>query len=372
MRPTAAAVLGVALAVGLAGVIVRPGSTNRALRGELTAWVEGTLGERRVIRPTSEITEPDHPGSAFAGYADAVEALQALGPGIDEEAKRLLLEPLEARAPQPDGRFETSLTALAAGARRSDATYPLDLSKSLDGQVANLLAWRTLTNVAGAEARRRAAHGDADGAVTLGLDALTMATDVLRAPLLIQQMIGCALVAIVTDQVFDDEMLTRIDGVARLRLARGLATLEESVPAWCDGRAEALVLGHQALGPDGSTELIATAHALALLWDRVAASPAAGWTARRQQFDTLRQAYPDEPLASVAGIAQNCEQMVRQAVARLRLLRLAVAAPTEPLILADPLGDGPICMTRTDDEQLTFRAGSDGEAKHLTRRLGPR
>ncbi|MDA0372448.1 MAG: hypothetical protein O2865_01555 [Planctomycetota bacterium] len=277
--------------------------------------------------------------------------------------------PVDQRSVEVDPAWSAALTALSEGARRSDARYPLDLDAPLDTQVPDLLAWRTLTNVAGAEVRRRIATGDSEGAVALGLDALTMATDVLRAPLLIQQMIGCALVAILTDQTFDEEALSHLDDASRATLTRGLAVLDDATRTWCDGRAEALVIGTQALGSDGSRDSVRAALALATFWDEVAAAPASGWQTRQSQLEAIAARHPDEPIASVPGVVVNCERMIRQAAARIRLLRLAAGDGT--VTLEDPLGDGPFLRQETAEGAIVYRC-RDESANSVSRRVVPR
>jgi hypothetical protein len=374
MRIATACGLGsVALAAGLAGVVTISTAEDPAQRQALAGWVAAAAGQHHRTRPGTGVDRPADEGLAFDAYREAVHALETLDPDAGERAKLALRTSLEECLEDPDPDLAPVLAALSKGAGRSDATYPLDVSQPLDGQLANLLDWRTLTNVVGAATRRRAARGDGEGAVSLALDTLTMATDVLGAPLLIQQMIGCALVAIVTDQVLDDDVLSCLDGDARQALADGLARLDGSLHLWCDGRAEAIVFGHQALGPDGSGEAIATSLGLAMFWDEVARNPSDGWTARQAQLDELGSRHTEEPLSSVAKIVTNCERMNREAVARIRLLRLAaLPADAPPIALDDPIGDGPIRATHDDGGSVVYRAGNDPSAAHLSRRAQAR
>lgn len=359
------------LALALSGVVSRPAGNSDAERVILDAWLSAASSRQQTtsVRGTASTGAAGIPGPAFDAYAEAAASIRSLGAAAHDRAKLELAAPLGERSVEFDPDWSTALTALSEGARRTDAQYPLDLDTPLDTQVPDLLAWRTLTNIAGAEVRRRIATGDSEGAVALGLDALTMATDVLRAPLLIQQMIGCALVAILTDQTFDEEALSLLDDASRATLTRGLAVLDDATRTWCDGRAEALVIGTQALGPDGSREAVTTALALATFWDEVAAAPASGWQTRRSQLEAIAERHPDEPIASVSGIVVNCERMIRQAAARIRLLRLAAGDGT--MTFEDPLGDGPFLRQESTDGAIVYRCRDDS-ANAVSRRVVPR
>ena len=357
------------LALGSAAFVSEP--DDGSARDALDQWLRTALAARSSAdaRVAPAHCQPPGPGRAFDAYGEAAASIRSLGAAAHDRAKQELAVPVDQRSVEVDPAWSAALTALSEGARRSDARYPLDLDAPLDTQVPDLLAWRTLTNVAGAEVRRRIATGDSEGAVALGLDALTMATDVLRAPLLIQQMIGCALVAILTDQTFDEEALSHLDDASRATLTRGLAVLDDATRTWCDGRAEALVIGTQALGSDGSRDSVRAALALATFWDEVAAAPASGWQTRQSQLEAIAARHPDEPIASVPGVVVNCERMIRQAAARIRLLRLAAGDGT--VTLEDPLGDGPFLRQETAEGAIVYRC-RDESANSVSRRVVPR
>jgi hypothetical protein len=224
-------------------------------------------------------------------------------------------------------------------------------------------------------------------AVQWTLDGATFAADRMRTGTLIDQMVGCATLAICTSEVWTEARLARLGPVALGQLQLGLERIDRSLPVTIDFATEHLALGRtlRDVPQEGSDwlpkgSLWATVSTRWMLADAflqandaaqaLAACASLPWPQRRQRLAT-----PIPPAAmanpAIAMLVPNwasAERSRRESVSLLRLLRLSVAmhrgepAPT----LDDPLGDGPLAMVAEADATRLASAGSV-ERPNLTR-----
>ncbi|MFN7672356.1 MAG: hypothetical protein ACK5S5_18080 [Planctomycetota bacterium] len=306
-------------------------------------------------------------GLAFDHYAVATTAAAPLDRDRNAEARKLLTadDATVAKAPLR-AAWGPVVAALRAGAQAGDARAPQQgpMTKSGDG-ILDLLAVRWAANAAAFEARALLHEGRGDEAVRVSLAGLTLGRDVLHSGLLINQMIGCAVLAIGVD-TWTDERLSRLSPTDRELLADGLAALDAQLPVALDfaselGFAAAAIAQIEAAGgkQQGSRARGAWRHGFSPRWQlashflgyadvvRLAdATRDLPWPEREAR---LRAAIADEDAAGNAFVAHldNVERQLRSAVASVRLMRMALDlhAGRDASALADPLAAAPIAVS---------------------------
>lgn len=304
---------------------------------------------------------------AFDHYERAATAAAALYAARGRELLSLLTTPAERLATTAGdlrAAWQPVLADLRAGAHATD-TQPKQSPYGPTGDRSpDLIATRWVANCAVFEAKALRHAGRHVEAVQHALDAATLAVDLTRDRILIDQAMGLALLAIALEP-FDDASLAATPPAALGLLAAGLERLDRT-------------LGER---PDWTSELLATAYALehtsdtewlggigapwsfgfssrwmaaeafrgyaTLALDLGAAD--APWPHRRALLELETAAVADggnPAIAPFAHVVPSAEATRRAGVAELRLLRLAVdrhrGLDLPPL--RDPLGDGPLLV----------------------------
>lgn len=356
---------------------------------EMQAWAQRAEQQwqaRDFTRPPA-YGEPQS-GSAFAAYHEAASLAATWPEGNQEELTRLRHRPHEVADGEARAllaRWQPAIDAMRRGARCSDARRPTDWSLGFNVPVANLLVTRDITNVAVLLARRAQDDGRAGDAVALTLDAATYGADHVHSPLLIERMIGLALVAIATDAAWHDNHLRALPAAALRTLAEGLARIDArltAAPGCLEG--EVLLLANARLPDDnylsaalgsglGSWRYgfsMRAMHADAVLQqaaacERLRATATAPWPERQA---AVRRAGAEllavgNPILDMGIPMHSAERTLRDTTTLVRLLRLAVAhhLGDELPKLDDPLGDGPLRREQDDDGIRFVSAATRGE-----------
>lgn len=378
--------LGLTAATAAAGVtVVRRGAD--AATAEM-AQVRAALRARHDARlpPRDPAWGARAAGNAFTHY----ERAAALAAAFDDAAdvRPLLAEPDAAlhAAPARDA-WSPIAAAVLAGAPCDRCDYPRG-DRSFG--CANMLTYRRAANLSLFEARARRHEGRGHDAVRLTLAVMTMGAACVDDGVLINQMVGAAIVAIAVD-AWSDDALRRADDAALRAFAAGLERLDVRLPTTIDldAELEQMAAALQAVPEQGewcgpgtwrygfSTRWMCADAFLALAGaaERLRAAGDRPWPARRRLFERELQALADSPNPAAQVIGPNldaCERQLRWNVAHLRLLRQAIALHLgEPAALPDPLGDGPLQVTR-DGAWATLASAGDDDRGQLRRRARPR
>jgi len=336
--------------------------------------------EQRAAAMQSDFDQRDHRreplwgegtgGSAFAEYARAIALAKPL---LGQDNKELVATlrrtdaQVAAETTALRARWRPAIEALRDGTHCHDARPPQARGGDPQSGISNLLLARWLTNVAVFEARALRHEGNHRQAVEWTLDAMTFGNDHVRNGVLINQMIGIALVAIATFEAWPDAALQRLDREALDLFADGLARLDAQFPERLDLRPELLfmvdALRHSPSDAGcGMSTAAAWRFGFSMRW--MAADAFAQYAAALQRWtETPSPRWPEQQAAINAemltlGNSTNpllhlmapnlaaAESNLRQVVARLRLLRAAVGVLRgEDTALRDPLGDGPLSIT---------------------------
>jgi hypothetical protein len=330
------------------------------------------LAVQLAARPTQRapLLGAATPGLAFDHYAVATTAAAPLDRDRNAEARKLLTADDAAVAAAPlRAAWEPVVAARRAGAPAGDARAPQQgpMTKSGDG-ILDLLAVRWAANAAAFEARALLHEGRGDDAVRVSLAGMTLGRDVLHSGLLINQIIGCAVLAIGVD-TWTDERLSRLSPTDRELLADGLAALDAQLPVALDfaselGFAAAAIAQIEAAGgkEQGNSALGAWRHGFSPRWQL--ASHFLGYADVVRLADATRDLpWPEREARLRAAIAEadaagnvfvvhldNVERQLRSAVASVRLLRMALDlhAGRDASALPDPLAAAPIAVTAGD------------------------
>lgn len=242
-----------------------------------------------------------------------------------------------------------------------------------------------------ATARRADVDGDVPGAAAGLIDGLVVATGLVQCGSVYEQVVGFHAAARCIG-AFDDDLLGRCDAALLATIATSLERLDAVFPV-CTRVIEASAvdlltkLADPTSGPGdlGVTPLQAwrngfsarrAATQRASRWvdaaQRLAQiSSELAWTDRRRELQAVVVAVRD-PGAPVDALLERLvqhEERQRDAVARLRLLRLAVAFHRgSPLpCLDDPLGDG-LLRTEEGATDATFASAARGMLRRARRR----
>ena len=317
-------------------------------------------------------------GDAFAEYARAAALAKPLAAADDKELKATLrrtdaqvaAETIELRA-----RWQPVLEAMRAGAHHRDGKHPAVRRGDSQAGIANLLVSRWIANAAVFEARALRHAGQHQQAVAWTLDAMTFGADHVRGGLLINQMIGLALVGIASKEAWTDAALQQLDAQALDLLATGLDRLDAQLPPhldltpellWLAGSLGELPMGGYGVGAFASWRfgfsgrwMMADAFArYATAVERLAASPPRAWSAHQAGMDAEMAVLAQSSNPMLGILAPNltsAESSLRQTRTLLRLLRAAIGVLRGEDVsgLQDPLGDGMLSVTE------------DGEVTHI-------
>jgi hypothetical protein len=331
------------------------------------------LAVQLAARPTQRapLLGAATPGLAFDHYAVATTAAAPLDRDRNAEARKLLTADDATVAAAPlRAAWGAVVDALRAGAQAGDAKAPQQGPMTKGGVgILDLLAVRWVANAAAFEARARLHEGHGDDAVRVSLAGMTLGRDVLHSGLLINQMIGCAVLAIGVD-TWTEARIARLSPEARELLATGLAALDAQLPVALDFTSElgfaaaAVAQIESADGKDtGNSALGAWRHGFSPRWQL--ASHFLGYAEVVRLADATRdQPWPEREARLRAAIAEadavgnvfvahldNVERQLRSVVASVRLLRMALDlhAGREASALPDPLAAAPIAVTAGDD-----------------------
>jgi hypothetical protein len=335
-------------------------------------------------------------GDAWQHY-DAATALAQKLLATDEKAMlQMLRDTDEVIATSRDvmrARWRPVVDALRAGAQATRAMPPpLFDAEGKPGPFANLLTQRWVANAAVFEARALRHAGRGSEAVRHTLDACTFAFDQLQRGLLIDQMIGAAILTIASSEAWPDAAIAGLDRDALDLFAGGLERLDHLLPQSLALHRELVHVSHYLQQPVAGAELPdftawhAWRHGFSHRWmladafTRVAASAARmaeanvrPWPERQGLFalelqDLLATGNP--ALQLMVPNYTAAELNLRQVVAGVRMLRMAVdrhrGLDVPPL--RDPLGDGPIVVER-DDTGVQLRCAGASARPTLARRV---
>jgi hypothetical protein len=305
-------------------------------------------------------------GLAFAEYGRGI-ALARDCLDADHEAftalRRLPDDQLVAAAAELRARWQPMLAALHAGAHCRDARPPGVTAAGKD-QVLDLLATRELANAAVLEARLRLLQRERRAAVGWTLDAATLGADLCQRGLLINQMIGCAVLAIATREAWPDAALGALDADGLALFGSGLARLDERLQPCLHFVDDLAAMAADAVAAPTAPDLgwrwslLAWRHAFSCRWmtadallhvfalARGLGAVDANWPARCAAYERMCAAALRSSNPYVGVCVPNfraAEQNLRETIAEVRMLRVAVALHQGlPLALADPLGEGPL------------------------------
>jgi hypothetical protein len=332
-------------------------------------------------------------GASFVCYEQAIAAASEVGA---EARGRLPVwrEHQQDATPAEWAEFDRSwsepIRLMQEGARLDDARLPIEWKDGMEHRTLARLPARDLVNAALVQARRLADGGEAAAAARLVLDAGLFAVDLQQSPILVDQMLASALVAIVAKEGLLDARLAALPDEQLRLLAAGMAAIEERCRKVFDGSGEALLLarslmrGVVVVGTEEEREdtagratswrhgwskrWAAADGVLSLVDATVLLDQATGlpWAERSAALERtaskLRAA--QAPLARAwAPILPAAERTLRTTLCHVRLCRLAlldrlgVAAPE----LEDPLGAGALAVV-TQGGQRAFRSEGAGTA----------
>lgn len=323
-------------------------------------------------------------GRAFAHYDRAAELAHAFE---DVEVVKLALQDdidLQAVMPLRE-QWQPVVAAARLGSHAADRR--MQRSFGTPEHVASLLVYRRVANLLVLEARCQHAEGDDVEAVRYTLDAMTIGADCVHDGVLINQMIGSALVAIGVE-AWPPERLASLDSAALESLAAGLEALDERMPTNLHLERELSVMAELLLGVANQDEWhgIApwrygfsgqwmAAEAFLMMADgaeRMNGLGDAPWPECKAEYEREAErmlASGNDAAAMVTPNLVSAAQNLRQTKAMLRLLRLAIAMHRGvDRSLRDPLGDGDLMLVR-DGDATELRSAEHGSNPHLSRRV---
>lgn len=303
------------------------------------------------------------PGNAWEAYAQAFHLITTT-PGLLVEAA---LEECVTGSRTPSAAelaaWQPPLESLRRGARCANARSLVDLRAGYQAAMPEINAMIDLGRAATVMARHTMAAGALRAGLEYLLDGLTLALDLRRSPVLLEQAIGASLLQRLCTEGISDPILAML-GPEELRLVGdALAIADSWAPVAVNTEGEALLAAHhlldrkltehepgipiwhawrhgfslQYLGLDTLQQL--REHAMA-----IARGSGQDWPRREAQLQSLANTIRSSDNALLRWHATSyldLEYDLRRAVATLRLLRLVVAERQgQSLELADPLGSG--------------------------------
>jgi len=325
-------------------------------------------------------------GNAFTHYEHAATLADAFDDAADVRPKLTASDEALCSA-AGRANWQPVVAAVLAGAPCERCEFPRD--DRVFG-CANLLTYRRAANLTVLEARARRHEGRDSDAVRLTLAAMAMGAACVDDGVLVNQMVGAAIVAIAVDSWTDRDLRSAPEAALRA-LRAGLQRLDDRLPATLDLDAELAQMATALLDvPDqrawagGGTWrygfsaewMCADAFlALAEAAERLRAADALDWPRRQALFDVELERLATMTNTAAQVIAPHldaCERQLRWNLTHLRLLRQAVARHLhEPETLQDPLGAGPLRVTVEDGAYVLSSAGDD-DRRQLRREVRPR
>ncbi len=338
-------------------------------------------------------------GSSRAGYLEAAGFAAAL-PNDRQESLRELVEPAGAAA-EPTAAQRLTFDALAPAvqalrdaAHRSGRTSAVAPPASAAGTL-DVVAMSAVVDALLLQARLASQRGEPTAAVDALLDGLACGVDFAHGCVPVEVVFGAFTVGRCVDALHD-ELLSACDRQRLQGLAEALAAADGSLPA--DGGLLQLcaagLVHHLRDAPSVSAHelgmaspLLAWRHgfsvresgkaraaALVALAQRVAAEggPDEGWPQRRVRLAAAvaeeRARNWDLHWSLAHGVLEGEEQL-REAAARLRLLRLAVAFQLGSALpaLRDPFGEGDL-RAEVHGDRATFASGDGAVSRTTVRR----
>jgi hypothetical protein len=325
-------------------------------------------------------------GRAFDGYEQAIELAKPLCKGSNRELIATLPHKNDAKVEGTEAlreRWRPAIDALRAASRCNDARPPQTSADAPETGVLSLLDARWLVNMTVLEARALRLAGKPREAVERTLDAATFGADLMQSGLLINTMIGAAVVAIAIDEAWPEDALSKLDGPSLDLLAESLDRLDRRLPSFTDLDGELRFIGHWLQSrpveenKDFSTSswrfgfspkwMAADAYLhFAAAGERIVDGPNLSWPQRKAwlELEINQMLASGNPItAMMVPNLMSSENTLREVQTRVRLVRMAVAAHrginSHPL--QDPLGAGPFAVAKEGD-RVTFRsAGTRGE-----------
>ncbi|MEM7306570.1 MAG: hypothetical protein AAF682_07865 [Planctomycetota bacterium] len=342
------------LALGTVGIVRRNRAADQrwgaalAVADDLHAQREAEPSERPVLwgAGNDEDAWPHYRRAlALVERWDASEVAAALRDG-DAQARVALL-----------ARGGEALDLLARGAHATHAARRVDPARGFAHESLGLLHTRALTQLGELRATQLFEEGRQDEAVRALLDVLQLGGDLARGPLLIEEMIGVAVLSpdVLVDGVADGSLLA-LEAGAQARLAEGVATLSDGLSWRSSARETELVLFAHGLdrafagacgvpddwleraGGGARTRELAAAHVHATLdlhadLDRAFGGGPCALLARIERLPTQAEAAPN-PFARLTWPALASSARARAfSLARFRLLAYALSGgdpPTDP------------------------------------------
>ncbi len=321
---------------------------------------------RPTLRGTSE------PGNAWDDYAKAMDAVKAY------PAANKLYEVVK-RDPKADPELgKAALTALAPaidhvhrGAGRAASRYPYDWSKGLAMPTPNLTTANYTASLVVLKARSLAEEGKGRESAGVLLDGLQFGRDMSADGVLISEMVGYAMLAVVLEEIREQVTSGKFDKAALGDLERGLAALEPTLPDHArtllndvfllSGLTDPAVIG--SWGPQRLVVAKGIEETDALL-ARAATADGVSWAEAQKvqkeiEAETQKSWNPITKFTAPSTLQTSRNIRVRRA--QIRMLRSALhqALTGELLDLDDPFG-AKLKTSKTGEAIKLWSVGPDG------------
>lgn len=309
-------------------------------------------------------------GSAFAQYEQAAEVMAGV---LEADAKLRDLpgkteQQLIEMASELRESWQPALVALRTGAHMDDARIVKD--GPYGAPTVNMLDYRWIANAAAFESRFLRREGRDVESVRTTLDSLTMAADICNEGLLINQMIGVALVAIAVEP-WHDAALQALSTDAKAEFADGLARLDALLPAQIDTDRELLFVleaiqdatNHDDWVDGGSWRygfsnkwMLADALLMTSInYHRMRNVRSPDWNVRERVSADICKEIDESGNELASHMFPNlisCDKSMRHSLGKVRLLRMALDAHRGEQVqpLADPFTGEPLRIVEQDGE----------------------
>lgn len=334
------------------------------------------------------------PGNAWDAYAAAM-ALAKADEGLEEQVRPSVREKLDpSQLTTLLGAHAKTLADLRRGAHCRDARDPIDWSQGFDGIAHSLLTLRGLSNLAVTQALAQIERGQPVAAVDTLLDAAQLGRDAMHSPVLINELIGAAVLLISTcEAVGRNDLLDRLSPAALDRFADGLAILDEHIAKVSQSlHGEAVLFARTARDPEFFAKMGLSTQAwrygfstrfmfadaglqMIELADRTVAAARGPWITCDTHLSGIEEEVikAANPMLSAVAASRGVLLTRFQTIARLRLLRMAIEHRRGRPIpqLADPFGSTLQHSLDADGKARFWSIGPDGSRNlFLFRRSG--
>lgn len=308
------------------------------------------------------------PGNAWEAYAKAIGLAADPAMPLREDRLEQALRGSHTPSDAELAAWHEPLQALRSGTHRESARSLVDLRAGHDAALPNVRATLDLGHAAVVTARHALASAATRAGLEQMLDALTYAVDLLRAPVLLEQMLGAVLLQAIATQGLTDPVLVGLEPTELTLLANALAIADAQTPSTVNPHGESILTGSLLIDSKPGDQLPGvsiwhtwrhgfSAQRLALdalqesrqIAQAVAADRSPDWPQREARLQELAGTIQSSDNVLLRWVATNhleAERELRRAVADLRLLRLCVAERLgQGLELQDPLGSGNLQRT---------------------------